>query len=321
MAADLAAMAPGTNIGAAHPVSSLGPMDEITAKKAASHIAAYVRSTAAGRGRPPEIAEEAVLESRSFTEREALEANLIDLTAVDVEELLRALHGRSVRRFDGTEAVLDLTGHHATRVPMSWREIVLDAVASPPMVFLLLMGALAGIGTEMSHPGLVLPGVVGVFCLILFLMAGQVLPISIAGVLLIVLAVALFAAEVKVTSYGLLTAGGIAALVLGAMMLVDAPLPELRVPLGTALPAALVTAAWSLLVVRLVLRSRRMRVTTGGEGLIGETAVAETDLAPEGWVFVKGARWRAVAATPVGAGQRVRVTRLAGLTLSVEKEA
>lgn len=323
IAADVTAMAPGTNIGAAHPVSGLGPMDEIMAKKAGSDMAAYVRSKAERRGRPPEIAEKAVLESQSFTEREALESRLIDVVVKDVDELLRTLDGRKIRRFDGTEITLQLKGQRTTRVTMSWREAILDVVASPPMMFLLLIGAFIGIGTEMSHPGLLLPGVVGILCLVLFLMASQILPVSAAGVLLIILAVGLFAAEIKVTSYGLLTAGGIVAMILGAMMLVDTPFPELRVPLWTVLPTALVTAIWSLLVIRLVLNARRVRVTTGGEGMLGETAVAETDLAPEGWVWLKGARWRAVAEASIAAGQRVRVTAVSGLTLRVElkKEA
>ena len=320
IAADVAAMAPGTNIGAAHPVSSMGPMDEIMAKKAASDMAAYVRSKAEQRGRPPDVAEKAVLESRSFTEREALDSRLIEVVVRDVDELLRVLHGRKIRRFDGTEVTLHVQGQLTTRVKMNWREAVLDIVASPPMMFLLLIGAFMGIGTEMSHPGLVLPGVVGILCLVLFLMASQVLPVSAAGVLLIILAVALFAAEVKITSYGLLTVGGLVAMILGAMMLVDAPLPELRVPLWTVVPTAFVTALWSLLIVHLILRARRVRVTTGSEGMVGETAVAHTDLTPEGWVWIRGARWRAVADTNVARGRPVRVTAVSGLTLRVQPQ-
>jgi membrane-bound serine protease (ClpP class) len=322
IAGDVAAMAPGTNIGAAHPVSSMGPMDEVMSKKAASDMAAYVRSKAEPRGRTPEIAEKAVLESKSFTEREALEAKLIDLVVKDIDELIDTLDGRKVKRFDGSEVVLKLKGHLTLPIKMSWRESLLSLIASPEILFLLLLGALAGLGSEISHPGLIFPGVLGTVCLILFLMASQVLPVNAAGILLIVLAIALFVAEVKVTSYGLLTVGGIVAMILGAMMLVDAPLRELQVPLSLVVPAALITAMWSLGIVSLALRTRRVPIATGGEGMIGAVAVAETDLAPEGWVWVKGARWRAVAdAPPVAAGQRVHVTGLSGLTLTVKKEA
>jgi len=322
IAGDIAAMAPGTNIGAAHPVSSIGTMDPIMAKKAANDMAAYVRSKTGPRGRNPEVAEKAVLESQSFTEREALEAKLVDLVVKDVDELVRTLDGRKIKRFDGTEVTLKLKGELLRTVDMSWRESLLDMIASPDILFLLLIGAFVGIGTEIGHPGLILPGVLGAVCLLLFLLASQVLPVSAAGILLILLAVALFIAEVKFTSYGLLTVGGIVAMILGAMMLVDTPLRELQVPLRIVVPAALVTAMWSLSIVSLVLRARRVPVTTGGEGMVGATAVTETDLDPEGWVFIKGARWRAITdAPPILAGQRVHVTAVSGLTLTVKKEA
>jgi membrane-bound serine protease (ClpP class) len=322
LAADVAAMAPGTNIGAAHPVSALGPnMDEVMAKKAASDAAAYVRGKAERRGRNVDMAEKAVLESRSFTEREAKDAGLIDLVARDVPELIRSLEGREVRRFDGTTVTLRLEGQRTSTVAMNWRQQVLSLIARPETLFLLLLGTLAGLGAEISHPGALFPGLVGTLCLILFLFATQILPVTGAGVLLILLAVALFVAEVKVHSYGLLTAGGLAAMVLGAMMLVDSPDPGLRIPLRTLLPAAAAMAGGTILLVRLVIQSQRRVTVTGDRALIGQHGIADTPLQPDGWVRVMGERWRSVADAPVDPGDTVTVTSVDGLTLKVRKEA
>jgi membrane-bound serine protease (ClpP class) len=318
IAADVAAMAPGTNIGAAHPVSTMGGMDEVMAKKVAADAAAYVRSKAAPRGRNVEMAEKAVLESRSFTEQEALQLKLIDLVARDIPDLLRQLDGRVVARFDGSTTTLRLGGHEAVAVRMNWRQAVLSVIARPDVMFLLLLGALAGLGAELSHPGLLFPGIVGTLCLLLFLFASQIIPVNVAGVLLILAAVALFAAEVKVASYGLLTASGLAAMILGAMMLVDAP-PELRISLRMLLPAAVAMAAGTFLLVRLVVQAQRRRPLTGAEGMAGEAAVAVTALTPEGWVLMRGERWKAVADAPAQAGENVQVTAVEGLTLRVRK--
>ena len=320
MAADVVAMAPGTNMGAAHPVSGLGPMDEVMSKKVAQDAAAYVRSKAERRGRNVEMAEKAVLESRSFTEREALDLKLIDVVAKDVPDLLRALDGRSVRRFDDTTVTLHLAGVPARAVHMNWRELALSAIARPELLFLLLLGALAGIGAELSHPGLMFPGIVGVFCLILFLFASQVLPVNWAGVLLMVLALALFAAEVKVTSYGLLTVAGCTAMILGGMMLVDSDVPAVRVPLSVVLPGAIGIAVGALALVRMVLNAQRLHPTTGVEGMSGRMAVAEEPLDPVGWVQVAGERWRATADRPVAAGERVQVVAVEGLALRVRRQ-
>jgi membrane-bound serine protease (ClpP class) len=316
LAADVAAMAPGTNMGAAHPVSAMGKMDETMEKKVASDAAAYIRSIAERRGRNVEMAEKAVLESRSFTEREALDLKLVDLVVKDVDELVRTLDGRSVKRFDGQTVTLALKGQPITSMAMNWRQAVLAAIASPELLFLLLLGALAGIGAELSHPGLLLPGIVGVLCLILFLFASQVIPVNWAGVLLILLAVGLFAAEVKVTSYGLLTVGGLIAMILGAMMLVDAPV---RIAWSAVLPAAAMMAAGTILLVRLVLQSQRRRSVTGVAGMLGARGVADTELQPEGWVLVMGERWRGVAEAPLPAGSEVQVTSVDGLRVRVKK--
>jgi membrane-bound serine protease (ClpP class) len=322
ISADVVAMAPGTNTGAAHPVSGLpfGGKDEVMAKKMANDLAAYVRGKAERRGRNPEMAEKAVLDSRSFTEREAKDAHLIDYIVKDEEELVRTLDGRSVKRFDGTETKLNLKGQQRVAVQMSWREGVLSTIASPNLMFLLLLAALAGIGTEISHPGLLFPGIIGALCFILFLFASTIIPVNGAGILLIILAVGLFAAEVKVPAYGLLTVSGIVSMILGAMMLVDTPAHELRVSLGAVVPAALATALWATLVVRLVLRAQNAPVTTGAEGMVGLAAVAETDLEPQGWVRIKGESWRAVADSRARAGEKLTVTAVQGLTLRVTRQ-
>jgi membrane-bound serine protease (ClpP class) len=321
VAADVAAMAPGTNIGAAHPVSGLGAMDEVMSKKVTQDAAAYIRGKAERRGRNVEMAEKAVVESKSFTEKEALELKLVDLVARDVPDLLAQLDGREVRRFDGSTTTLRLAGHKTVPVRMDWRQAILSTIARPEVLFLLLLGALAGLGAEISHPGLVFPGVIGSICLVLFLFASQIIPVSGAGVLLVLLAVVLFAAEVKVASYGLLTVGGLVAMILGAMMLVDSPLPELRVDPWTLLPVILAFAAFTIVLVRLVVQAQRRRSQTGAESLVGRRGEVETGLDPEGWVIVQGERWRASSAERVAAGEGVVVEAVEGLLLRVRKGA
>ncbi len=321
VAADVAAMAPGTNIGAAHPVAGIGQMDEVMSKKVTSDAAAYIRGKAERRGRNVEMAEKAVVESKSFTEKEALGLNLIDLVAMDVPDLLKLLDGREVTRFDGTTVTLKLAGEKTVDVRMDWRQAILSAIARPEILFLLLLGALAGLGAEISHPGLVFPGVLGTLCLILFLFASQIIPVNWAGVLLVVLALGLFVAEVKVASYGLLTVGGLVAMILGAMMLVDSPLPELRVDLWSLAPFIVAFAAFALAMARLVFQAQRRRAQTGAEGFVGQRGQAESDLDPEGWVIVQGERWRARAGEPIAAGEQVEVLSVEGLRLRVRKGA
>lgn len=317
LAADVAAMAPGTNIGAAHPVSSLGTMDEVMAKKVTSDAAAYIRSKAERRGRNVEMAEKAVVESRSFTEKEALDLRLVDLVVGDVADLVQKLDGRAVKRFDGSVVTLHLSGQALVVAKMDWRKQVLSAIANPSILLFLLLGALAGIGAEISHPGGLWPGILGVLCLILFLFASQIIPVNGAGLLLIILAVGLFAAEVKVASYGLLTVSGLVAMILGAMMLVDAPIPEMRLSLSTLLPAALGMALGTFTLVSLALAAQRQKPTTGVEGMVGEPGLVEVALEPEGWVTVRGERWRAQSEAYLPRGSKVTVEAVEGLSLKV----
>jgi membrane-bound serine protease (ClpP class) len=241
--------------------------------------------------------------------------------ARDVPDLLAQLEGREVTRFDGTTVTLHLQGETTENVRMDWRQTILSFIATPEILFLLLMGALAGLGAEISHPGLIFPGVLGVLCLILFLFASQIIPVNGAGVLLIILAIALFIAEVKVTSYGLLTVGGLVAMILGAMMLIDSSVPELRISPWTLVPIVLIFAAFTLALVRLVVSAQLRQPTTGMEGLVGRGGEAVTDLAPQGWVMVQGERWRARAEEPVAQGETIQVVSGDGLRLRVRKEA
>jgi membrane-bound serine protease (ClpP class) len=297
----------------------MGSMDEVMSKKVTQDAAAYIRSKAERRGRNVEMAEKAVVESKSFTEKEALELKLIDLVANDVPELLAKLEGREVRRFDGSTATLKVSGQRTVLVRMDWRQAILSTIARPEILFLLLLGALAGLGAEISHPGLIFPGVIGLLSLILFLFASQIIPVSGAGVLLILLSIVLFAAEVKVASYGLLTVAGLVAMILGAMMLVDSPLPELRVNPWTLLPVILVFALFTIAMVRLVLQAQRRKTRTGHEGLVALRGEALSDLAPEGWVRVQGERWRARAREQLHAGDPVVIESVDGLVLQVRK--
>jgi len=239
----------------------------------------------------------------------------------DVPELLAALDGREITRFDGTRVRLALKGEKTFVVAMNWRQAILSLIARPEALLLLLLGALAGLGTEISHPGTLFPGIVGVLCLILFLFASQILPVSGTGILLVILAFALFAAEIKVPAYGLLTTAGIIAMILGAMMLVDAEVPEMRPRTVPMVVLALAAAAGTSLLVRMALRAQRLRATTGEAGMVGQKGTAATALGPEGVVRVQGELWDAVAESPVEAGERIIVTSVVGLKLHVRKGA
>lgn len=322
LAADVAAMAPGTNTGAASPVLFGGPpMDETLKKKITQDAAAYLRGFAAKRGRNAELAEKAVTEAKSFTDREALAGKLIDLVADSREALLEKLHRRELTRFDGRKQSLELIGARIEPIAMTQRERFLTRILDPNIAFLLFIFGILGLYVEFSHPGLILPGVAGGILLILALFALHLLPVNYAGVLLILLALVLFALEAKFTSHGILAAGGVAAMVLGSLMLVQAPIPEMRMKWQVILPVTLAFAAITVFLLQLVIRATRQQVTTGTEEMLGSTGTALTDLTPEGQVSVHGEYWRARAPSRVAAGTRVRVTALDGLTLIVAPDA
>jgi membrane-bound serine protease (ClpP class) len=322
MAADVAAMAPGTHLGAAHPVSGSGEkLDDTTAKKAAQDVAADVRSITAHRGRNVALAEAAVLESRSFTEREALDATppLIDLVANDVNDLLKKLDGRTVVRWDGTKQVLATAGAEVVPIEMTWPQRFLSALAHPQVAYLLFSLGTLGLTIELWNPGSILPGVVGGICLLLAFFAFSILPVNYAGLLLIFFGLLLLILEVKITSFGLLAAGGIVSLVLGSLMLIDAPIPELRLGLGFVLPIVLGLSAIVLFLVNLAVKALRSRTVTGPSGMIGEIGRALTDIAPggAGSVAVHGEIWSAAAGEPIVRGDEVVVTEVNGLRLEV----
>jgi membrane-bound serine protease (ClpP class) len=325
IAADVAAMAPGTHIGAAHPVTGSGEkMDETMAKKAAEDVAAYARTLASRRHRNATLAASAVMESRAFTEEEALGASppLIDLVAADSPELLKKLHGRTVTRFDGSTLVLRTNGARVVPVTMSLRQQVLSAIAHPNVAYLLLSLGTLGLTIELWSPGAVLPGVAGGLCLLLAFFALQMLPVNFAGLLLILFGLLLLALEIKVTSYGLLTVGGLASLVFGSMILMDSPIPELQLSLRVVLPVVLGFVGIAVFLVRLGVASQQRPAVTGVAGMIGEAGQAMTDIGPElpGRVATHGEVWQATSEESISEGARVRVTRVDGLRLSVRKD-
>ena len=324
IAADVAAMAPGTHIGAAHPVSGDGEkMDETMAKKAAADVAAYARTLATRRHRNVSLAEEAVNSSRAFTEEEALRATppLIDLVASDLPDLLRQLDGRTVQRFDGTPAALTTTGARTISIAMSVRQRVLSAIAHPNVAFLLLSLGTLGLTIELWSPGAVLPGVAGGFCLLLAFFALQILPVNYAGLLLIAFGVGLLILELKIPSYGLLTAGGLASFVFGSMILMDSDVPELRVSLRLVLPIVIAVAVIAVVLVRLGVASQRREPVTGVAGMIGGTGRALTPIVPGavGRITTHGEIWTARAQEPIAEGDPVAVVEVDGLTLTVRK--
>ena len=321
MAADVAAMAPATNTGAAHPIVLGGEntKEDIGIQKAESDLAAFMRTIAEHRHRNVALAEKAVVESVSFTESEALKEGLIDLVAKDRAELLAALDGRTIHRFDGTETRLSARGPVSPPLARSLAQRFLSPLVEPSIVMLLLMIGIFAIYVELSHPGMILPAVVGVLALLLFALASRVLPINVVGLLLVVLGLVLFILEIKVVSYGMLALGGTGCLVAGLLMLFPRDVPALRVSPALVLPLAGTMAALMGLVVMLVGRAQTAPVVTGAEGMLGETGRAVSALAPSGQIFVHGETWEARSAAPIAAGETVRVRGVEGLVLLVEK--
>jgi membrane-bound serine protease (ClpP class) len=325
IAADVAAMAPGTHIGAAHPVEGGGEkMDETMAKKATEDLAAYARTLATSRHRNVALAAMAVTESRSFTEGEALGASpaLVDLVASDLADLLRQLDGRTVTRFDGTTVVLRTSNPEIVPIEMSLRQRLLSAVANPNVAYLLLSLGTLGLTIELWSPGAILPGVVGGLCLLLAFFAFSVLPVNYAGVLLILFGLLLLALEIKVTSFGLLTAGGLASLIFGSMILMDSSMPELQVHLEFIVPVVLGFTGIAMFLVRLAVAAQRRPPVTGPAAMIGEVGRALTAIDPAkgGRVLTHGEIWQAIAAEPIPEGAPLRVTDVSGLTLVVRKD-
>jgi len=316
--ADIAAMAPGTNTGAAHPVTIGGSkMDDIMKQKIENDLAAFMRSVAGRRGRNVEVAESAVRESKSFTEQEALSQKLIDFVASGEDDLFRQIEAKPIKRFDGKTVTLHLAGASIRPFEMTLKQKILDHLMDPNIAFLLLAVGVLALYVEFNHPGAVVPGTVGVIFILLAAFALNLLPVRFAALVLIAVAFALFALEAKFASHGVLTTGGIVLLTLGGLLLVDAPIPEMRVRLVTALAISVPLGLITAFLMTIALRARRNKVVTGVQGLIGEVGIAHSPLVPEGKVFVHGEIWNAISTAPVPVGVKVVVRRVEGLQLEV----
>jgi membrane-bound serine protease (ClpP class) len=319
LASDIAVMAPGTNIGAAHPVAmGGGKMDRTMAEKVVNDAVAYIESIAEKKGRNVKWAAKAVRESVSITETEALKIKIIDLIAKDVDDLLAKIDGKTIEKSRRT-LKLATKGLKTHRVEMGFRESFLATLSNPNIAYILMMIGLAGLYFELSNPGAVFPGVIGGICLILAFFAFRTLPVNYAGVLLILLGIFLFIAEIKIASYGLLSVGGIISLALGSIMLFDSPLPFLRASLTVIIPTVLVAAGFFIFAVTMTVKAHRAKPATGREGLIGELGTAAARIAPEGKVFVHGEFWNAYADGIIEEGQKIRVVKEEGLRVKVEK--
>ena len=317
-AAHIAAMAPGTNVGAAHPVAmGGGEMDAVMKAKVENDAASYIKSIAEKRGRNVQWAEDAVRKSLSVTEKEALTLKVIDLVAEDMPSLLAAVDGREVVTGAG-KVVLRTKGAPLTETLMGWRLEALKALSDPNIAFILMTLGTIGLIAELYNPGAILPGIVGAISLILAFYSLQTLPINYAGVLLILLGVVLFILEIKVVSYGLLSLGGIASMVLGALMLVKTDAPFLKVSLSVIIPTVVTFGGLLLGVTWLAVKSHRHRPVTGVESMVGTIAVARTELAPHGKVLLQGELWDAVSEEPIHEGEEAEVKAVSGLTLTVQ---
>jgi membrane-bound serine protease (ClpP class) len=318
-AGDVAAMSPGSNAGAAHPVSATGEkLNDVMNQKVENDAAALMRSVVSKRGRNVELAESTVRESKSFTEQEALSRNLIDYVATNEQDLFQQIRGKTIRRFDGKSFTLDLVGEPVRQLDMTLKLRLLALLMNPNISFALLGIGVFAIYAEINNPGTVLPGTVGLVCIVLAGFALNLLPIRYAAVALILTAFILFALEAKIASHGVLGIGGVVALTLGGLFLVDGPIPEMQVHLSTALAVSLPLGAITVFLMTIALKARASKRVNGAEGLVGEYGIAQSALSPEGKVFVHGEIWDATASASVRAGSRVVVKRVSGLLLEVD---
>lgn len=318
-AADVAAMAPGTNTGAAHPVWGGGQiMDPIMKEKLENYAASLLRSYTTKHGRNVEVAETAVRQSKSFTADEALAQHLIDYIAKDEQDLFRQLDGKTITRFDGSKVQLHLVGQPIREQEMTLKQHTLAVLMNPSIAFIIFAIGMLAIFVEFNHPGAIIPGVVGFVCVLLSLYTLEFLPLRSIGVVLIFAAFAMFIAEAKIQSHGIIGTGGVVLMALGALLLVDGPIPQMRVQLWAALAVAIPMGLITVFLMSVALKARKNKVVTGEQGLIGEIGLVTAALAPAGKVFVQGTLWDAVAAQNVEAGHRVVVRSVENLVLRVE---
>ena len=318
LAADICAMAPGTNIGAAHPVSMGEKPDKVMQEKLVNDAEAYVEGIARKRGRNEALARQMVRESLSLSAEKALEGKVIDLVAADRQELLRKLEGRSVVR-NGRQVLLDLAGAEVVEHGMAAREKVLNVISNPNVAYVLMMLGFLGLFFELSNPGVILPGVVGGISLILAFFAFQTLPVNYAGVLLILLAIVLFIAEIKIVSHGMLTVGGVISMVLGSLLLFESPEPYLRLSWSVIIVTVLSTTVFAVFAVTLAVRAHRRKPVSGREGLVGETGLAETAVGEDGKVFVRGEYWQAFSDEQIAQNDEIEVVAVEGMRVKVRK--
>jgi membrane-bound serine protease (ClpP class) len=319
-AGDIAAMAPGTNTGAAHPVALGGSqMDAVMKLKIENDAAASLRSLTLKRQRDADLAQSAVLQSKSFTETEAMTGHLIELVARDEADLIRQLDGRKITRFSGESQTLGLRNAAVVPYETSVRQRILIALSDPNLALILLAIGALGIYAEFTAPGMILPGVGGAICGLLALSSLSVLPISWLGASLLILAAIFFLLEVKVNSHGVLGTGGAIALILGALLLVDSPIPEMRIHLSTAVGVALPFALITTFLLLIAIRARRNKVATGLDAMIGKIGVAVEELNPTGRVMAHGEYWNASSMIPIHSGERVKIVAIDGFQLKVDK--
>ncbi len=318
LASHFSAMAPGTNIGAAHPVAIGTEMDKTTSQKAENDAAAYIRSLAEKRGKNSAWAEKAVRESVSITENEALKLRVVDTISPDLGSLLKSIDGKVVDTVSGARTI-KTQGVNIKYRDMSFRDKVLNIISDPSIAYLLMLIGFYGIFFELTSPGTIFPGVLGALSLILAMYSFQTLPVNYAGLLLILLAIVLFILEIKITSFGLLTIGGMVSMFIGSLMLFDSPLPMFKLSLSTILPAVILTTLFFGLTVHLVVKAYRRRPATGIEGLTGLEGKARTDIHKKGRVFVHGETWNAWSDGPISEGETIIVKEAKNLKLKVER--
>lgn len=318
--ADVAVMAPGTNTGSAHPVPLFGKLDDEMKAKVENDAAAFIRSYVSKRGRNVELAETGVRESKSFTDQEALSQHLIDYVASSEEDLFKQLDGKTIKRFDGSQTTLHLSSPLVTSYEMTLKQRIMTHLLDPNIALILLVVGAFALYAEFNTPGAIVPGVIGFIAILVAAFAFNILPISFTGLGLILAAFVLFVLEAKFQSHGVLTIGGILLLVLGSLMLVDGPIPEMRVKPVTALAVSIPFGIMTAVIMTLAIRARRNKTVTGQEGLVGEIGVVQAPLTPEGKVSVMGELWNAISRAPADVGSRVRVRAVHGLQLEVEPE-